>query len=702
MSEAGASCSLTADFLVFEHGKIVLVECKPEAKLIELAASKPAEWVRQDGGWTRPPVDRWAEYRGLTHMVWSPPQPYVNYLANLELLYDRLCQPETPPIQSLNRLVSRLRNEPLSLEQAHEIRGVTLGHILWALANGQVYGTLQSVSLSNIAHFTVFACAEQAASVDELQLQELHQSFKQPDRLSRLLLASPTDFLKGRERLERVMRILGGQEPRQGKIVRQVKAVEKAIQEGTSPLEACLTNYSNCGRRVPQLVSAQEDELERQVRAFKSGAAKSKRQAFFDLRRGCEARGIRSPAYATLLERLKGVSPSARALRTAGRRAYHAERPAIDPQFRSQPAAVFGLTAHVDSTKFDARCIATFRGDETKEAPTLYVAADQATGLPLGRALVFGAARREALAILLRDVLHRNGFLPKYWLTDGGSEYTSHWFLGFAEAVGICRLQPPPGAPKHNSLIENLLGRINQQVAHQLIGSTAPDKQGRRVDAPFKSYRQAKFQFCEFVRQIDAALFDDFAASPLRLRPGTPEEHRSELCEEFGRSGIALPYDESFLIMTSLPLNRDCRLDPRRGVRHQGRTYSSAKLLECAAHEEALEKRRDCVDPSRMYIKFKRGWVIAFSEDAVKLQAGSDEDRLFESLCRADLEVSGRRRKMVVEANRFDRLKQANAAAAATTHLRSLVDVQKVEKAERTPWLSDDVSLGDFDSASTR
>ena len=102
-----------------------------------------------------------------------------------------------------------------------------------------------------------------------------------------------------------------------------------------------------------------------------------------------------------------------------------------------------------------------------------------------------------------------------------------------------------------------------------------------------------------------------------------------------------------------------------------------------------------------MYVKFKRGWVTAFSEDSVKLQASSNEERLFESLCRAELEASGRRKKVAVEANRFDRLKQANAAAAATTHLRGRDGIQEAPKIEKMPWLPDDASLDDFDSGLT-
>lgn len=86
-SEGGAKhvSNATLDFLVFHQDRVELVECKPERWLEK--HQHPGEWEKNGEGWTCRPYERWANERDFPFRVWTPPEPFANYLRNLEAMY---------------------------------------------------------------------------------------------------------------------------------------------------------------------------------------------------------------------------------------------------------------------------------------------------------------------------------------------------------------------------------------------------------------------------------------------------------------------------------------------------------------------------------------------------------------------------------------------------------------------------------------
>lgn len=292
------------------------------------------------------------------------------------------------------------------------------------------------------------------------------------------------------------------------------------------------------------------------------------------------SRGVRTPSETTLRNRLRRKDPLVRAYAEGGGRGFHAAEPASDPSVRSLRCLMPGLMVHVDSTKFDVRCSADLLGTFGFECPTLYVAMDSATGRPLGRSVLFGHSCRNALAVLIRDILHRQGWLPRYWIADGGSEYTGGWFQDFCNFCGATRIQPPPGAPRKNSLAENALGRINSELSHRFLGSTLPDQAGRSVVAKKKSYATACHTYSTIVDCLDHYLFEDLPSIAHGNDRHSAQERNDEIVDTFGNVGVVrIDSLDDFLIATSIPIERDLEVDPSRGVRYLQRIYTSADLV---------------------------------------------------------------------------------------------------------------------------
>jgi putative transposase len=675
----GRTNSITVDFMVFDQTGIRLVECKPRNRLEALGASKPDEWVCHEGRWTRPPVDAWARERGMTYAVWSPPEPHGIYQANLLALYGMASATACKEADALcvRRLCKALQNTPLTIRAALDlISGLSGVHILAALAKGHVFGPLQSVLIDEPDRFMLFAVKSQAVECDEQLLSQLEAHITQPSVDSKLLLASPTDYSGAQRRLARVNQILAGVVPSTRRYACLVRAVIQARADGKSDLEACLTCYANAGRRVGQLTGDQEIEIRAAISRYRSDALiRTKVQAHDHLVMACERKGIRPPGRTTFNARLRQSSDLKRAYTEGGYRGYHAAERASDPGDRTLRCSVPGLMVHIDSTKFDLRCSPDFLTALGFDCPTLYVAMDSATGMPLGYAVLFGPACRNALAVLIRDILHRQDFLPRYWIADGGSEYIGPWFEAACSFFGATRIQPPPGTPRRNSLAENALGRINAELAHRFLGSTAPDQKGRSVTSRQKSYATACHVYSTIMEHLEKYLFEDVPEAPLLSTRFSANDRNEELTRLYGNAGVVrVENPDDFLIATSVPLDRGITADSARGIRYLQRTYASTDLMKLLRFQKPIEMRLDCVDPHRMYVRFPSKWVLAMTAQNLRTGGRDTATKLFGSLMDNTLRSEGAERRDQLRRERAERIAEANLAAKSADHLTYMLD----------------------------
>lgn len=705
----GKTSSAHVDFLVLREAGVELVECKPRSRLEALTLKRPGEWQCLDGEWRRPVLEAWAKDRGITYTVWSPPEPHGIYGANLLAVHAAVSAKATSALEpAVAQLQKLLAERPTSLKAALEQIGrLTADHVLSALGAGQIHGLLQSVSLDQPDHFMLFAESEQAATCEALLLEELRESGRQPTLTSPLVRATTVDYAKAKARLARVHRMLDGSEQVTRRFTKVIRKVVAAIEGGGNPLEACLTHYVDSGRRIGQLTTDQEAAIEEAIARYRRDSLiRNPLQAYDLLVLACRSKGVRTPSRTTFNCRLRRHSQEKRAYATGGHRGYHATEDATDPMDRTLRCPVPGLMVHVDSTKLDVRCSPGTEQGLEFECPTLYVAIDSATGLVLGYSVLFGPARRLALAVLVRDVLHRQGSLPRYWIADAGAEYTGAWFEKFCDYAGATRIQPPPGAPRKNSLAENALGRINAEVAHRFLGSTDPDKAGRSVTAKQKSYATACHNYCTIASELERYLFQDWPNTPRAATRSSPAEEWESRAGSIGTPGVIRIQDsQSFLIATSIPVDRSLRVEPGRGIRYLQRRFVSSELLLRCRTEAPVELRIDCVDQCRMYAKFRSGWVLALAADSLKRGALSKVAMLFEAATDATRRSAASKQRDAMRLERTLRIELANRKSGTTKHLEKHlgshpapeVDEGQREKDEPIFWTDSQSTIVPFD-----
>lgn len=649
----------TVDFMVVRRTRICFEECKAHGALHSLISKSPDEWVVQDSGRVvRPPYQRWAIERSATHTVWAPPVRFVAYLSNLQLIY-AMCMMQEAYGDGVREMVLRaIARKPRTIDELmQESPRVTPQLISCMLGAGDVHGAIRNVEIGDVDRFVVYSSREQAEHVSKQLDERVQESTTQVE--DAFTSASITDIQRGRKRLAQVNELLSIGPPYPPYWRPLIGAVLDARSKGESDQAVCTTTYASSGNRGSKLPVGTDAVVNGCLGShWDTGAVDDIGGLYEEIKERCEKSGLYVPSKKSIGQRIKKRDATKRILATGGLRAYHASRPASDPRNRStQPQAKY-LVLEIDSTKCDNRSNCGAIGDLLMQTPLLYSGIDGCTVEPMADAFVFGPARSDGVAILLRSYARRHGRLPHEIRIDRGSENKNKWVKAFCERYRIHLTIMPSGGSRFKGGIENMLGRVNSQVSHRLAGSTKPDQAGRAVDGRFKSYRTARLQFRTVRDEIRNTLYNDFSQQMNDM--GETPELQSAMSEiHFPSAGFLCTIDEEFLFLTSIPV-RARAFNPVKGIRACGQTFTSEELLSAIKKSEIEDVRRDPENPSLIRVQLRRGTVCAWSKATAKIAHSDDADRQFHSFYGSQVRDETRESKDEARRIRYWRLTAIN------------------------------------------
>jgi len=657
------------DFLVFRRGTVELVECKTQS-WIEKHSEVDRGWEISGDRWTYLPYESWANELGIPFTVWTPPEPSGVYQQNLEACYSLLSS-ELDAVATLavSQASDLLRHSSKSIEELCSlVDGFNHRVALWMLANGRAFGPWMSTPLSLGDRFRLHLDRGCALAEDSALLKHAWTYMRQPETVDPISLASPTDLRKAKERLGRLTGMAAGEVPWTRRMLALAAHVDRKVAEGCSALAACLTHYSRSGNRISRLQADQEKAIEDVLRDYwQTGKARSGEalyQLFVD---ECERRGVDPCGRWRLDKRRREQSPLRHALSTGGFRAYHSVRPRTDSRVRSLPPLGYGQVLHVDSSDLDVRCAPNIMVGMPASKAKFYLGIDGATGDTMAHSLIFGSARTDGLALLMREYVKRHGMLPRMIHLDRGSENTSRWLNEFAEGR-ISLRHSPTAASAWNGLVENAIKQVNDQVAHKLEGSTEPDQKGRKVDGRFKSFRNARTSFIVVVNQFVSYIYGDLASAP-RSDGLSPIDKRRELIDLYGKLGTPCEFNDDLVIQTSVRITRCLKPDPQRGIRTADGWFCSDELLRYMRLHKVEQVRNDCCDPAILHVKIGHHWLRAFHNSVQSIAILSDSERLFELLYGPARRRAARAKRDDLSRRRHTRMQNAEFAKPAIEHL---------------------------------
>ena len=645
----------TLDFLVFWRNGVELVECKAESWLLK--QENDGEWARNADGWICDPYKQWADEHGLAFRAFALGTPFANHLRTLEAMYATL---DLPPTREEMRIAERslalLAAKPYSIEAMEETLPGFNGRIALAmLARRQCYGLVTSTPISLPHHFYLYSNQEQARLADTQAFTSLRKVTGQPVALDALSLASTTDYQAAVKRYKRVLPVLAGEEKGTVRLRRLAAKVREAVLDDKPALSACLTQYSNSGNRQTRLDPVQQECMSWATRTlWNTGKARTRKNLWFALEKECQRHQVATPSIETLCRHLRQEDAAKRALASGGMRAYQAARPISDPLVRSGKALAFGHTLHIDSSQFDSRSMRQVESALFGHKPWFYAGVDEATDYSMARSMYFGQACTNGVALLLRDFVRRNGFLPFVIILDRGSENDSNWLKAFCLEKGITLIHTPTGGSRYNSQAETAIRRINISVAHDLPGSTEPDQKGRKVDGKYKSINTARLTFTTLLDAFDKYFFDDLPNTP-NDDDRTPLERKDEAISRYGVMGHLQQLDDDFLIKTSVNVHFKGKATEKRGIKLPCGIFTSGLLTRLLRTSQPDEVRQDCENKALVVVNIAGQWVKAFLNSILTEAARTPEERLFDHLVAPYARRNRRNRKRDVDRARYDR-----------------------------------------------
>lgn len=660
------------DFLVFRQSGIELVECKYESWLEETRKNPESDYRQATFGWTHGPYAERASVLGISFSVWVQRTPMGMYLQNLEACYalqgEVLTRDELAACKRTKRL---LRQYPYSIETLNAVYpSFTERTALWMMANGFAFGLMRSSTPIERDRFFLFAHPSHAEAADAACYATLKSELDQPQIDDPVLTARTTDLVYAERRLKRLEEIARHPQLATERMTQLARAVAMKVADGISPLAACLTNFGNCGSATPSPLTEQQHLGIAHVieTLWNKGKRNSITELWRDLKDWCEGKGERTPCVTTLANYVARENPTVRALARGGFRSYHAVRPRAGGDKRSMPPLAYGYLLLIDSSGFDARCAPNLLTLFPAEKPRFYLGIDGATGDGMAHAFMFGAARTDGMAILLREYVIRHGFLPKAIQVDRGSENTSNWLKAFCRAKGITLRHTPTGGSQFNGAAENAIKQVNTQIAHRIAGSSEPDMAGRKVDGRFKSRKTARHTFEQLHQEFVAYVYGDMPKTP-DSDGITPMEKREEVLATVGCLGTPCAFDEAFLIHTSIPIEYKVNASEKSGVRTGSGYFTSDALQRELRTGKIEEVRSDCANAAMLWVKVGTGWWKAFHRTSQVLAVLSPVRRLFELLFKPYARRQWREGREEVAYERHKRQQQAFEASAAIAHL---------------------------------
>ena len=663
--------SVTADVLVLREDSVTIVECK-SVTWLQKEVTKPAtKWRAENGAWTCESHESWAAERGIGFEVFAQEAVSGIELQNLEFIYAMSRQPMTVRDETiLRRAKDVLPSGPKTvIELAAHVPGYTNRHTGMLLARGLAHGLIKTRSISNEDEFVVFDSYKHARTADLAIFDELGSSLA-PINLSRpILTATSADIAIAIARHKRIVDMDTGRGKVSDRTRRLARQMTAGIATGLTAIEALLGETHLCGNRRARLDEEQYRAVNDVVKEkWANGRVADFNDLYFELEKLCLARNIEPPSKTTLRIATTTSSFKSRVLRLGGMRAYQSSKNITPPDRRSLPSIAYGHTLHIDSSSLDNRSAPNVVTAFPANKARFYIGIDGATAKPMAHALIFGPARTDGIAILLREFVSRNGFLPSLIVLDRGTENTSRWFKQFCFELGISWMYAPTGGSRYNSLAENAIGRVNGQMSHKLTGSTKPDQYGRAVDGKFKSRKNAFIQFEWIAQELKTFLYDEIANTPDDDNI-TPNARAEELLKFGEFTGSAASLDSGMIVITSVPAGTTPRITGGY-VRTARGKYTSLQFQAATEGVKRVDElRSDCVDPSVMYARVKNSWFQIFNRAVLKYQQLPELQKLWRLMIKPIDAAAARETKSEIARARYDRHTAANAAAVAHQHL---------------------------------
>lgn len=691
----------TPDFLVIGERSVVLEERKPWSKLEGLARRYPWRYqLGADGYWYAPLIERWLADRGIGYRIRSDRDVPQRRIENILSLEDYL-HPSAPPcpIDIAQRVHEALTEDAvLYLAEVYEKCDCRPDDVFKLIADGLLVSDIDVAPLEDPhrcrvfrdtavrafeharqtpvqpaipgvvdiragahvvydqQHYTVVMVGGSKAVLQPDDGNSVEIAIDTLEKLaSRLDLTTAdgnaaqceplclSDFTK--EELEIALSRMQGLEnvtkPNRSQR-RHLKALALAKLAGTDELVALVPHLRDRGNRKPRLSEAQEAAIDDVIEEFHlNSIAANYKHVHERLKVLCAERGITTPSYPTLIDRIKAI-PQQKADRARhGNRVAYQNSEFVPVLYADTPVhgSRFLQYVHMDHTVLDIELISLKTG-KCLGLPWLSVAIDAFTRRIVGIYLSYDPPSYRSNMMLLRDIVRRHRRLPQFIVVDNGPDFRSQDFDNTMALLRIHVRRRPAGRPRHGAVMERIFGHVHSEYVHNLAGNTKATKNVRQTTGKFLPSKLAEWCLEYLYYGLEYWAFEYYDTEVHPALGMTPREACDRSLVNSGlRSHRIVTLTRDFLILTCPTVSRRGvrKVDRQRGVKvHSNFYYWCPELRDPKLHKKYLPVRYDPWDGATVYIEINKRWVAAHCKALIGLGQLTEKERQLISteLCR--------------------------------------------------------------------
>ncbi len=617
----------TPDALVVDDKSVQIIELKTDGEADELVKARPYDWRTTADGYEYTTARKYFQSIGLQYaVVVSSSLPWIR-TRNQQFLA-RQSDPE-PNGAADRRIISYVkRHSPASLDRIIAACNLsTAGPILRLIKAATLHVDLDHALLSSPNSTYVCASAEQACAAA--------RGFASIQAAAGARATVPLDITGDPGHLDkldaRIIAVQGGTyndgsdwTPSRRTEQRWAKAFRVGGAIALNP------RWSRCGRRGSRVSAWHEKLLVTCIASARSSGTRPSRLTAFGgyetalkkaaREHSCREHNIHYSMFCKLWKQRDHCTKDAMA--RGGRRLANAVEPYGDVDTQIVLADGPFQVAHID------HCLAPSYTQDGKGAtgkPWLTILVDDWQSEPLARVLTKEYPSHRTDLALLRDCVRRHGRLPSTIFSDHGSDFMCRAFIGALAALHVSSLFRPETDPRVGHPIERTFGTFATTVCQGFEGFAFDVPNARAVSKKKHPSLGPKRDLSDLERHIDHLLFEVIPTLK-RLDGGDSKlDARTKFEKTYGRQGVPVEADLTFLIVTAPPLKEKGCIEPSGAIRVLDKRFYSAALIDIDVRAHDLSLRLEPEDPTILYFVLDGKWHVAKCRDARKSRGRSDE-----------------------------------------------------------------------------
>ncbi len=639
--------SYTPDFLVETHNGVYVVEVKTEDELERLIKKQPKNWKElPSGGFEYTPAKDSYRRLGLRYTVWAYSISMRFKIANINILLEsrKMDKYDASFIQRV--YVFLMESFYWSLHDLKEALG--LDSYTWLI---QLVDHKELVTdLSNSLFSEPKGCMVSRSS----DLLELGRSYAYQKVQNSIPLRafgyhevpSELDTLKVMERLRRI------ESGEKGRSVRRWQQKIKAGKEkGLNEFYSLIDNSSQSGNRKRRINKTVIEFVSYYILHDHAGLqGLGAYRSYIRYRVLAKRHHEHHPpvCWETFRKELKRTPEYKIADKRGGRRSRNSALEPVDPLKRNLTFQLPWQAAAIDDYLGDIFLV-FYTADKKPYVKKAWISGmiDLATSKILAFTISFKNPSNRSLSKVIRECVRMHGRLPQEILFDRGSNFKSKHTAQLLASLGVINSMRPAALSKSGGEIEGLFGEFKKTWLSQRPGNTADFKEARSVDGKKAPKHAAVLKPYYFYRELKWFLnWRD--ARPVGIHDMARIDRFNSKASDFPFMGVEVPYDEKFLIMTSVE-SKKYSVDLHRGLHIGVQHYWSPELSKVRGRKKKVDVRIDPENPHVVYASVENSWVPCYSRRIQIFNALDAESQFVEGLIA--LESQALKSKLTQEAD---------------------------------------------------